>query len=115
MTDYQPTDEQIEALAKSEFETATCCEWLAARDVEQDDFRNWARQSSATPAFQAITRAAQADALRTWADELETSLIGDEDASAFLARSVNRLMNPTTRLIVRKTREQANRIEAADE
>ena len=64
MNAYQPTDEQIESLATHEFEMSTSCEWATARDGEQDDFRNWARQMSESPAFQAIIRAAQAEALR---------------------------------------------------
>lgn len=59
---YEPTDEQIEALAKHEFETSSRNEWPTAHDLEQRDFKDWARETAASSAFQAIIRAARAQA-----------------------------------------------------
>lgn len=108
---YTPTDEQIEALAAHEFETATSCEWATARDVEQDDFRNWARESFGSPAFRSIIRAAQAEALRKWADDLEAVLVEDEGAGRIKDQIRARVLNPTMRLIVEQTRSEAAWIE----
>lgn len=61
MSNYQPTDEQIEAVAALYFMNAYGLEWDTEADDDHPQFRREAREDFASPAFQAIIRAAQAE------------------------------------------------------
>ena len=61
MNDYVPTDEQIEALARGNTPVE---QWEKNPQELRDILINWTRGDAALPAFQAIIRAAQAEALR---------------------------------------------------
>lgn len=59
MTDYTPSEEQIEALARDDY-----AQWGGKEGLLGDDMETWIAEARAVvgyPAFQSIIRAAQAD------------------------------------------------------
>ena len=69
MNDYQPTDEQIEALARDEKAHAdNGIKWDDLFSVQKAEWIDGARALTRYPAFQAIIRAAQAEAWDTGFD-----------------------------------------------
>ncbi|WAC65156.1 hypothetical protein OVA14_07080 [Agrococcus sp. SL85] len=65
MNDYQPTEEQIEALARLDFERMNPdfkFDLMSARTKERGTAKY--RELVATPEFQSLVRAAQAEAVR---------------------------------------------------
>lgn len=98
---YEPTDEQIEALAKADafINGATETEWDNGTGVGSHLWITDTRALTKSPAFQAIIRAAQAEALREAAGVAEAYSNWKAD-TAFHVASI--------------LRERADRIESAD-
>ena len=103
---FEPTDEQIEALAKALANQGPDSEWMGGYDVPdqfvasfRDSFMQDADELIASLAFQAIIRAARANALREAANVAEAYSNWKAD-TAFHVASI--------------LRERAHRIESAD-